>query len=68
MPRTRDEGRVEQARLFASQGMTVTRIAMALGVSRRTVQRWGITAPPGRQEVADEDASPRTARRRRAGG
>lgn len=67
MSRTRNEARVEQARALASKGKTVTEIAAALGVSRKTVQRWGITAPPGRPRVADDAASARTERRRRTG-
>lgn len=66
MPRTRDEARVEQARALASQGKTVTEIAAVLGVDRRTVQRWGVaSALAGRPRVSDEEASARTARRRR---
>lgn len=65
MPRTRNEALVAQARALAAEGKTVTEIAHAVGRDRRTVQRWGITAPAGRPKVADGQASERTARRRR---
>lgn len=66
MARTRNEARVEQARALASEGKTVTEIAAEVGVDRRTVQRWGITGQAGRPKVSDEQASPRTRRRRRS--
>lgn len=68
MPRTRDEALAVKARALASEGMTVTAIAELLGVSRRTVQRWGVTSQlAGRPRVPDQRASARTLRRRRAG-
>jgi transposase len=65
MARARDESRVERARLLAAGGKTVTEIAAELGVDRRTVQRWGVSAPTGRPRVSDGEASARTMRRRR---
>lgn len=68
MPRKRSEALAAKARALASEGMTVTEIAELLGVSRRTAQRWGVTSQlTGRPRVADQRASARTLRRRRAG-
>jgi transposase-like protein len=69
MPRTRDEARVEAARVLASQGKTQAQVAAELGVSVRTLRTWGIEwpAPGGRPRVSDESASVRTERRRRTG-
>lgn len=67
MPRKRDEALIGQARVLASEGMTVTGIAAILGVNRRTVQRWGITAPAGRPRLPEGQGSARTRRRRASG-
>jgi transposase len=68
MPRTRDESRVEQARLLASQGKTQREAAAELGIAYRTLQSWtDIEWPMGRPRVSDEAASGRTARRRKSG-
>jgi len=67
MPRTRDESRVQAARLLASQGMTQQEVSAELGVPLRTLRTWGIEWPMGRPPVADDDASARTRRRRKSG-
>jgi transposase len=67
MPRTRNEALVDQARALASQGKTQREAAEALGVTVRTLQRWGIGWPAGRPRVSDGEASARTGRRRRTG-
>lgn len=67
MPRTRNEALVEQAKDLAAQGKTQAQVSAELGVAVRTLKTWGIEWPAGRPRVADDVASPRTARRRRAG-
>ena len=70
MPRRRDESRVRAARLLASQGMTQREVSAELGVPLRTLQSWRDIEWPargGRPPVGDEQASARTARRRRNG-
>lgn len=68
MSRTRNEARVEQARALASQGKTQAEVSAELGVPVRTLKTWGIEWPMGRPRVADEQASPRTRRRRSSAG
>lgn len=67
MARTRDEARVEQARLLASQGKTQREVSAALGVPLRTLQSWPVQWLMGRPRVPDEQASARTRRRRKPG-
>jgi hypothetical protein len=63
--RTRNEALVEQARILASLGKTQREVSAELGVKLRTLQSWPVDWPMGRPRVGDEQASARTARRRR---
>lgn len=64
--RAPDEARVGEAATLASQGKSVTEIAELLGISRRTIQRWGIGSPiAGRPRLPEGEGSRWTQRRRR---
>lgn len=68
MPRTRNEALVERARMLAAEGKTQAEVGAELGVPVRTLRTWPVEWPrPGRPRVSDEQASARTARRRRTG-
>lgn len=64
MPRTRNEARVELARVLASQGKTQREAAAELGVGVRTLRTWGIDWAAGRPRLPDGEGSRWTRRRR----
>lgn len=68
MPRTRDEARVEQARVLASEGKTQAEVATELDMSLRTLQSWPVEWPrgQGRPRLPVGEGSRWTRRRREA--